>query len=208
MSFIVIIIAYLLGSIPFGLLIGKIKGIDLRKFGSGNIGATNAYRILGFKWGLLVAVLDILKGIIAVQIAQSLLPAQTSGSFIIHILAGLAAIAGHNWSIFLGFNGGRGVATAVGVLLKLEPLVILILLFVWLGIIFITRYVSLASITSALLVPFLMFFLGSPGVYIIFGVLTAVFVIYRHRPNIARLLAGNENRITWNPGGKIGGKKK
>ncbi|KXS42310.1 MULTISPECIES: glycerol-3-phosphate 1-O-acyltransferase PlsY [unclassified Candidatus Frackibacter] len=192
----VILIGYLLGSIPFGLLLTRlVKGVDIREHGSGNIGATNAYRIMGFGMGVMVALFDISKGYFGVLIAKQVFG--TSPSLIL-ILAGLAAVAGHNWPIFLKFNGGRGVATSVGVLISLMPKAVLIAFFVWLITVLTTRYVSLGSILGAALIPILAILFNNPLVYVSLGIAIATFVIYRHRPNIKRLLAGEENKIGWN----------
>ena len=187
--------AYLLGSIPFGLIVGKIvTGKDIREQGSGNTGATNAYRLMGLGFGLLVALLDIGKGVLAVKIAQMILG---QSSELLILLAGVMAIVGHNLSIFLKFDGGRGVATSVGVLGSLAPVEVLIVGAIWFTIILLTRYVSLGSITGAVILPILMFVFGKPNFIIIFGVLISAFVIYSHKDNINRLLNGNENKISW-----------
>jgi glycerol-3-phosphate acyltransferase PlsY len=181
--------SYLLGSIPIGLLVAKLKGIDIRRHGSGNIGATNVFRILGTGPGFFVLAADILKGMIAVWL----------GSFIggpnMGLMAGLAAIAGHTWSIFLNFSGGKGVATAGGVLLALAPEVVAAVLIVWLVIVFIFRYVSLASIMAAATAPLFMIFFGKPWSLFALTVVAAVLIIYRHKANIKRLLAGKEFKI-------------
>ncbi|MGM0369402.1 MAG: glycerol-3-phosphate 1-O-acyltransferase PlsY [Bacillota bacterium] len=192
----VILVAYLLGSIPFGLVVGKlVTGTDIRDQGSGNTGATNAYRLMGLKFGLLVAFLDIAKGAVAVKIAQLVLGPGTADLFI--LLAGIMAIVGHNLSIFLKFDGGRGVATSVGVLGSLALVEVLIVGAIWVGIIISSRYVSLGSITGAVVLPILMFFFNQPLIIIGFGVLISAFVIYSHKPNIKRLLNGNENKISF-----------
>ncbi|ADL12572.1 glycerol-3-phosphate 1-O-acyltransferase PlsY [Acetohalobium arabaticum] len=192
----VILISYLLGSIPFGLIITRlVKGVDIREYGSGNIGATNAYRVMGFGMGIMVALCDIGKGYISVFIAQQVFGSQAA---LILILAGLAAIAGHNWPIFLKFDGGRGVATSVGVLISLLPKAVLIAFFAWLVIVLTTRYVSLGSIIGAVLIPISALIFNSPATYVGLGLAIAIFVVYRHRPNIQRLLAGEENKIGWN----------
>lgn len=192
MEFIVIVVlSYIIGSIPNGLLIGKkISGVDLREFGSKNIGATNAYRVLGIKPALIVFVTDAAKGVIGVWLGQSL-----SGTPIALLLGGIAAITGHNWSIFLGFKGGRGVATGLGVIMMIVPKVTLCVFAVWAIIVYITRYVSLASIIAATLVPVLMWYTGERIEYLYFGIVAAVFVIVRHKANIQRLIKGEELKI-------------
>ncbi|MGM0471172.1 MAG: glycerol-3-phosphate 1-O-acyltransferase PlsY [Bacillota bacterium] len=192
---VVLVVGYLLGSIPFGLLLTRlVKGVDIREYGSGNIGATNAYRVMGFGMGIIVALFDISKGYISVVLAQYIVGTNP----LVIILAGLAAIVGHNWSLFLNFNGGRGVATSVGVLINLLPQTVLVAFFVWLVVVLTMRYVSLGSIVGALLIPMLAFLLDRPLPYVGLGLAIAVFVIYRHRPNIKRLLRGEEKKIGWN----------
>ncbi|MCK8827599.1 glycerol-3-phosphate 1-O-acyltransferase PlsY [Natroniella acetigena] len=186
-------ISYLLGSIPFGLLVAKyVKGVDIRDYGSGNIGATNAYRIMGLGMGFVVALLDIGKGLLGITVASSFFPEEP---FLI-LLVGVMAIVGHNWSLFLKFTGGRGVATSVGVLTSLAPGAIFVVFIVWALIVAITKYVSLGSIIGAVLIPIMMFLFNKPTEYVLFGLLIAIFVIYGHKPNIKRLLAGTENKIT------------
>jgi len=185
----VLLFSYLLGSIPIGLLVAKFKGIDIRRYGSGNIGATNVFRILGTGPGLIVLIGDMIKGIIAVWVGGAIDGPNLA------LIAGLTAIAGHSWSIFLNFSGGKGVATAGGVLLALAPGVVAVALAVWVTIVVLFRYVSLASIIAAITVPFLMVLFGKPWSLFGFGLLAAVLVIYRHKPNIKRLLAGKELKI-------------
>ena len=195
---IVLVVSYLIGSIPNGLLIGKtMTGVDIREFGSKNIGATNAFRVLGPWPAFWVFLTDMLKGVAGVYLAQVL-----AGSAASQLAGGIAAIAGHNWSVFLGFTGGRGVATGLGVIAVLVPKVTLVVFGVWLAIVLVTRYVSLGSIVAAALVPPLMWYTGVQWEILCFGVLAAAFVILRHRPNIERLLKGEELKI------KAGGKSK
>jgi len=181
--------AYLLGSIPIGLLVAKLRGIDIRHYGSGNIGATNVFRILGTGPGFIVLAGDVMKGIIAVWVGSLV------GGYNMGLLAGLAAIAGHSWSIFLNFSGGKGVATSAGVLLALSPSVAAAALGVWLAIALLSRYVSLASIIAAIALPLFMVLFGEPLSLFAFGIVAAGLIIYRHKPNIKRLLAGKELRI-------------
>ncbi len=199
------LVGYLLGSIPFGLLVTRlVKGVDIREFGSGNIGATNAYRVMGFGMGVLVALLDIGKGALAVYIAKLYSVSYYGEEAAIFILiVGIAAIAGHNLPIFLKFDGGRGVATSVGVLGSLAPWPIIITAVLWITIILLSKYVSLASITGAVAVPILMLIFSKPIEYLIFCLLISLFVIYRHRPNIKRLLNGTENKVEWHTTGKF-----
>ena len=186
-----LIFSYLLGSIPNGLIFGKLFWHkDLRQFGSKNIGATNAWRVLGAKAGLLIFFLDFLKGAVCVKLAKYFIGDET-----IMILAGLLAILGHTFSIFLKLRGGKGVATGLGVITVMMPQVTAIVFATWLVIFFVTRYVSVASIIAAALTPILAYFFDEPFAFIIFGMAVAIFIIIRHRENISRLLRGKENRF-------------
>ena len=187
----VVLASYLLGSLPSGLWIGKaICGVDLREHGSKNTGATNAYRVLGRVPALLVFVCDTAKGMLGVYLGMVLVGGQLA-----EVICGIAAICGHNWSILLGFKGGRGVATGLGVIALLSPKVTLIVFAVWALVVFFTKYVSLASIVAAALVPLLMWWFGEAREVLLFGAAAAAFVIIRHRPNIERLLKGEELKI-------------
>ena len=185
------IIAYLLGSIPNGLILCRaIWRIDIREYGSRNIGATNVYRTLGKGPGALVFLLDFLKGFLGAYIAMLLVDTPLA-----MVLCGIAAILGHSASIFLGFKGGKGVATGLGVIAMLMPALTGIVFLIWLGIVFVTRYVSLGSIVGAALVPVLALFFSYPTEYTLFGVFAAVLVIVRHHANITRLMNGTESKI-------------
>ena len=186
-----ILIAYLIGSIPNGLIVGKFMcGVDIRQFGSKNIGATNAYRVLGPWPAFWVFITDALKGVAGVMIGQWL-----DGNTIALLAGGIAAMAGHNWSVFLKFKGGRGVATGLGVIAVLVPKVTAIVFIVWALIVYTTRYVSLGSIVAAILVPLSMWFFNESIEILLFGIVAALFVILRHKPNIERLLKGEELKI-------------
>jgi acyl phosphate:glycerol-3-phosphate acyltransferase len=192
-----LVFGYLIGSIPFGLLAGKIKGVDIRKVGSGNIGATNIYRTLGIVPALAVFILDMLKGTAAVCLAQSLLPLSTpylSREYYI-ILAGVAAIVGHMFSVFLKGKGGKGAATSLGILLGVTPDLFVIAIIYVIVCIAVTRYVSVTSITGVILLSILMFVFHKPAAYGIFTVVVAVLMIYKHIPNIKRLMDGTEPKI-------------
>ena len=187
-----LVASYLLGSIPNGLWLGKaLWQTDLRKYGSHNIGATNAWRTLGKGPGFLVFFLDMLKGLLAVWLGEMLV-----GTPVAMILCGIFAIIGHSLSIFMQFHGGKGVATGLGVILMLMPKVTVIVFLVWLLLVLATRYVSLGSIVAAALVPVLALVFGYPALYVAFGVLAAALIIVRHRSNITRLLNRTENRIS------------
>lgn len=184
-------ISYLLGSIPNGLILGKtIWGVDLRQHGSKNIGATNAWRTIGKAGGISIFALDFLKGAISAYLGLHL-----GGSELAGIICGLLAIAGHSWSLFLSFNGGKGVATGLGVIAALMPTVTLIVFAVWFAIVYFTGYVSLGSIIGAALVPILALFFGLHTEFLVLGLIAAVFIIYRHKSNIERLLNGTESKI-------------
>ena len=188
---IVCIVAYLLGSIPNGLVFGKlIWQVDLREHGSHNIGATNAWRTLGKGPGFLIFLLDFFKGFISVWLGSVL-----AGTPMAMVLAGICAIIGHSCSVFLKFKGGKGVATGLGVIVMLMPLPALIVFAVWLLIVKISGYVSLGSIIAAALVPILAWLQGYAMEYTVFGLLAAAFVIVRHNANIIRLLNGSESKI-------------
>lgn len=197
----VLLFCYLIGAVPFAFILTRlITGKDVRQFGSGNVGATNATRVMGLKFGIVVAIADILKGFFAVFVAQLLLPGNLPEYFL--LMAAIMAIIGHNWSIFLKFSGGRGVAATFGVLLKLFPLSFIIFTIIWLTIVVLTRYVSLASISAAISVPLSVYLLKGNYYNFIFALILAFFVIIRHQSNIRRLIHGRENRMKWPPGKK------
>ena len=186
-----ILIGYFLGSIPFGLILCRyIFGIDIRKLGSGNIGATNVHRNTGLVLGISVLVLDLLKGFFSAWIGFSL--AGEYGA----VAGGLAAIAAHNWSFYLKFVGGKGVATTAGVAIFLFPKAFLILLPLWVIIVAITKYVSLASVTSAIVMPFCVYLFGYTLPYIAMSILAGAFAVYRHKENIKRLKTGDESKFS------------
>ena len=187
---IVLVVAYLLGSIPFAYLAGRLNGVDLRTVGSGNLGATNVFRTLGRTVGIVVMVLDIAKGALAVLIAQWVV-----GGAWWPIAAGALAILGHVFPVWTGFKGGKGVAVGAGALIGLVPAASGVLIVLWLLLVVLTRYVSVASIVCALAAAPLAWAFGAPWSYVAFIALAALFVIIKHRENITRLLAGTENRI-------------
>jgi glycerol-3-phosphate acyltransferase PlsY len=207
-----IVVAYLLGSVPFGLLVGLAKGKDPRKFGSGNIGATNAARALGGKkWFFLIFTLDMLKGLLPMVAAGLLLhgQAKTPTTYTLWLATGLAAILGHVFSVFLKFKGGKGVATSAGVMLGVWPYYTipgLVALGVFAVVLMVWRHVSLASIVAAVSVPVAYVLIGltrSPPwpvfgdqwPLLAFALTIAGLIVYRHRSNIARLKAGTELRL-------------
>ncbi len=197
---IVLLFSYLLGSIPNGYIFGKqFAEKDIRNYGSGNVGATNVARVAGYKVGLLVAFLDITKGFLSVYIAKTFLLPEYEMAFV--FTAAILAIIGHNWSMFLSFQGGKGVATSVGVILSLFPLSFIVLFIVWVTMIILTKMVSIGSILGAISLPIsILFIYSSESSYIIFGIIIALLVIFSHRSNIKRIIKGNENKMTWPPG--------
>lgn len=191
-----IVIAYLFGALPCGVWLGKgTKNIDIREHGSKNSGATNAYRILGPKYGIMVLIMDALKGYIPLYLANIF---GIGGVEI--ILLGLVAILGHTFSFFLQFKGGKGVATSLGVFLFLMPKVIGILVLVFIITVGITRYISLGSVICSALLPILAFFMpvrdsATRVPLVVISLVVGIFVIYKHKANIARLMDGKENKF-------------
>lgn len=199
-EFILIIIGYLLGSIPTALIISKkYFGIDIRDYGSGNMGATNTFRVLGSKYGTLVMVCDIMKGMAAVML-YNFLPHYLNNeldrtNFMIGL--GLAAVVGHIFPIFANFKGGKGVATLFGMILAVQPVVAVSCVGVFLLVLYLTRYVSLSSILGALMLPVSVLWIWNEHeiMYRIFALLVAFLVIITHQKNIGRILRGVESRI-------------
>jgi glycerol-3-phosphate acyltransferase PlsY len=193
-----ILISYLVGSIPWAYIFGRLlKGIDIRQFGSGNVGATNALRVLGRSPGIVVLVLDILKGVLTVVILGQ--------SEILSIVFGLCCICGHNWTVFLKFKGGKGVATTLGVLLGLAikisglGLILGLLAITWFGVFGFWKIISLSSVVTAIVFPVytVLFrrFLKQPNLLICLSVILSILIILRHKSNLKRLLQGKEPRI-------------
>jgi glycerol-3-phosphate acyltransferase PlsY len=197
-GFLLVLCAYLLGSIPSGFIAGKIKGVDIRTVGSGNIGATNAFRILGKTAGTLVLVADGLKGWFAVALLPDLLPhpaISDSTLELYRITAGLTVILGHNFTVWLNFKGGKGIATSSGVLAALVPWTFVIILTLWIVVCFLTRYVSVASLVSAFLLPFVAWGNHYSSLMISICVVMGALAIFKHKANIQRLMNGTENKI-------------
>ena len=194
------LISYLLGSFPTSLLAGRLAGgIDIRRHGSGNAGAANVARVLGWKFGLVVLLVDVAKGFLAVWLVSRLRLGPIPGSEeAVQLLAGLIAIVGHIWPVFSGFRGGKGVGTAAGVLLAVHPLALLICVFVFVLIVAVTRIVSLASMAAAALLPLVVLLLrgfGASDLLLGFTVLVAALILSAHRSNIVRLLSGTEPKL-------------
>ncbi len=185
------IAAYLFGSIPWGLwLVKAVKGIDVREVGSGNIGTTNVYRAAGKQMAAIVLLLDAAKGFIPCLVAIALgLPAWAV------VLAGAGAVIGHSKSIFLGFNGGKSVATGIGTILAIAPLAAVATLVIFGAVFYGTRMVSAGSIVAAVVLPFFIFGSGAPLTYVAFGAVAAIYVVVRHRANIGRIYEGTEARL-------------
>jgi acyl phosphate:glycerol-3-phosphate acyltransferase len=190
------IISYLIGSIPAGYLVGRLVGVDIRRIGSGNIGATNVLRALGKPYGYAVFLFDFFKGVAAVQLSTLLAYRAHSDRELVGIMAGILCVIGHTYPIWLGFRGGKGVATSAGVLFGLMPIAALLVMIVWLVIFQITKYVSVASIGAAVALPLtalLMVSLRRTGMALVyFSICLMVVIIWRHRSNLARLRKGTE----------------
>jgi glycerol-3-phosphate acyltransferase PlsY len=198
MNYIIVAIGvYLLGSIPFGYLAGRLGGVDIRQHGSGNIGATNVLRVLGWKYGYPVFVADTLKGFSAVRLGLWL---GDDSAYKLGILAAICAVLGHSFPVWLGFRGGKGIATSAGAYFGLLPAEALIAVGVWILTFLLFRFVSVASLAASATVP-LSFWLLAPanipgrGLLLLFSVAITVLVIVRHRSNIRRLLRGTEPRL-------------
>jgi glycerol-3-phosphate acyltransferase PlsY len=196
---ILIVLAYLIGSIPTAVWVSKrIYGIDIREHGSGNAGATNTFRILGSKAGSGVMLVDMLKGFLAVKLSLlSVYPWYSEEITNLQIFLGLAAVAGHIFPIWADFRGGKGIATLFGMILSIQPLVAVSLIGVFLIILFLTRYVSLSSISASVAFPLLIVFIfKAPELsYKVFAVATACLVVLTHYKNISRLIHGNESKV-------------
>jgi glycerol-3-phosphate acyltransferase PlsY len=185
-------VAYLFGAVPFGLLVAKSRGVDIREKGSGNIGATNVFRVVGKGWGVFTFTLDALKGFIP----SFVFPLIGQVDEVWGVLFGLMAIVGHSFPVYLKFKGGKGVATSAGMLLGVAPLAVVVGFAVWLATVLISRYVSLASILAAVAVTVAVWVQGDKGLVINCALtVLSLLVIWLHRANIKRLMNGTENRF-------------
>lgn len=217
-AIIAIALAYLSGSLPFGYWAGLMKGVDIRKHGSGNIGATNVIRVLGKKTGIPVFILDMLKGLLPTLFAQAWLSSLGASSTMVTtvaVLCAAASVIGHSFTFWLGFKGGKGVATSAGAFLGLAPWALLVAFVVWLVLFFTTRYVALASIGAAISLPISMYVIMliggglNVGAYILLalGLVMGILVVVRHRSNIKRMMAGTESRFNRKSKDQKGGVK-
>lgn len=188
---VVIVLAYLVGSFPTGYIVGKLRNIDITKEGSGNIGGTNALRVMGMGPGFAVAVTDFLKAAVPTYIALRVLEFPLWQV----MLVAAATVIGHNWSVYIGFRGGKGIACTIGVTAVLFPKVLLMALAVAVGSIVVTKYVSLGSLLLTALMPVILLVQGRPMEFVWFAVFLMVLATYRHRANIDRLLKGTENKL-------------
>ncbi len=211
--FVIVILSYLVGSIPTSIIISKmVKGIDIRQHGSGNAGGSNVFRILGWKYGLTVILLDALKGVIAVLLISRLylgdFPFSNATPFddftLVQIIAGVFAVIGHIWTIFAGFKGGKGIATGLGILVSIVTVDMLLALVIFAIVVSVSKYISLGSLAAAVSVPLIMivreniFNVDISGYHTVLPltIFLALLVMFTHKTNIRRLLQGNENKIT------------
>ena len=185
--------AYFVGSIPTGYLLARARGVDIRGLGSGNIGATNVFRVLGKTAGVIVLLIDALKGFVP---AKFLLIGATPENLEYHaMVAGLFAIIGHNYTCWLRFKGGKGIATSAGVVIALAPMALMIALGAWILVFALSRYVSLASVLAAAVLPWAVRLSGQSRTMLALAVILSALAIYKHKANIQRLLAGTEHRF-------------
>jgi acyl phosphate:glycerol-3-phosphate acyltransferase len=211
---VIIILSYLVGAIPTSIIVSKaVKGIDIRNYGSGNAGGTNVMRVLGWKHGIMVILLDALKGVIAVVLVARLhygnIPFENATPFddftLVQIMAGIAAVVGHIWTVFASFKGGKGIATALGMLLILVTIDMLVAIGVFVLVVTVSRYVSLGSLLGAIAVPLTLvvreniFNVDIPGYNTLlpFSILLVLLVIYTHRKNVIRLFEGSESKVNF-----------
>lgn len=188
--------AYLVGSIPTAYVMGRIvKGIDIRNYGSGNVGATNVMRVLGPTAGITTLAIDVLKGYLAVSLLPSWMCADSAHLPLWQILSCVGVVVGHNWMIFLRFGGGKGVATTAGAFLALAPLASLSAIGVWGAVVALTRYVSLGSIVAGVSLPLFMWLFHQPVAYVWFSLILALALTLKHRGNLKRLIAGTERKL-------------
>lgn len=191
-----IILSYLLGSIPFAYIYGKMRGVDIRKVGSGNPGATNVMRVFGTGPGVLVMLIDAAKGFVAAYFLVKVTPYPNADA--LKVICGVAAVLGHTFTVFLKFKGGKGVATTAGLFAALAPFSMLITFGTFVTVVVATRYISAASIVAALLLPLMIWVMGEGGqhyIIISMAILLSIVIVMRHRSNISRILNGTENKF-------------
>ncbi len=191
MLIVMLIVTYLLASIPFSLIISRSRGIDLRTVGSGNLGATNVGRVMGFKWGVLVFFLDWTKGFLPITLLIAVYPF----SYGLHVLAAFLAVFAHSFSVFVKFKGGKGAATGLGVLAALHLPTFLLVFMIGVAIIYFSRMVSVATIVCCVLIPIFLVLFSAPMAYGVGMGVASAFIISRHKANILRLLKGTENKL-------------
>jgi acyl phosphate:glycerol-3-phosphate acyltransferase len=191
MEIVLLVASYLIGAIPFGLVVGKFAGVDVRQHGSKNIGATNVNRTLGKKYGAITLVLDVCKGLLPIATAAAIL-GDSAHAVIVACGCGVIAVIGHMFPVYLGFKGGKGVATGLGVFLYLSPLAIGISLLVFIGVVSISGFVSAGSLLASGLFPLWLYLLGASKELIITAAVIAVLIWIKHHENITRLLQGKE----------------
>ena len=210
---IIVVLSYLVGSVPTAIIVAKrVRGIDIRQHGSGNAGGTNVYRVLGWRAGVFVIAMDMAKGLIATMLIARLMygtfPFVNVTPFddftVVQIIAGCAAILGHIWTLFAGFKGGKGIATAGGMLIGVAPVEVAVSFGIFMFVFLVTHYVSLGSLSAAVAFPLTMFFrenlfmvdIEGYNTLIFFSIGISLLIVYTHRANITRLLGGTENKIT------------
>lgn len=210
---IIIVLSYLVGSIPTSIIISKLfRGVDVRNYGSGNAGGSNIFRLMGWKYGVLVIILDALKGAAAVILISRLylgdFPFANATPFddftLVQIIAGISAVIGHIWTVFAGFKGGKGIATSLGFLISVITVDMLLALAVFGLVVYFSKYISLASLSAAISIPIILIIrenvfgvhVQSYSTVLPFAIVMALLMIYTHRSNIERLISGNENRIS------------
>lgn len=192
----VVLLSYLMGSLPTGYLLGRLRGIDIRTVGSGNLGATNVMRVLGAPAGIAVMVIDMLKGFAAVYWLVGLTTYPEADW--LKVGCGLAAVLGHTFTIFLKFKGGKGVATAAGVFLALAPIATSMALAIFVSAVILTRYISAGSMLAAFFLPILIWIVGESGQYfsvLVIALFLALVILLRHRDNFSRIMKGTENKL-------------
>lgn len=195
-----ILVSYLLGSVSGSMVLGKLRGVDIRTMGSGNAGGTNAFRTQGGTFALGVLVIDVGKGFIAAalvpQLGIAVLPTYNLLAYeLLTVLCGAASVMGHVYPIYYGFKGGKGAGAAIGMILAISPLIILYAVIIWIVVLIITGYVGLATMLGAVSIPILSVPMEANNYFWGFSLILAVFILYAHRSNINRMIAGNENRF-------------